>query len=44
VEIKQNKSTVSAKAFLNQVIKQAPLTIKTLLTENDKAFTDRITA
>ncbi len=44
VEIKQSKSAASAKAFLNQVIKQAPFTIKTLLTDNDKAFTDRVTA
>jgi len=44
VEIKQSKSAASAKAFLNQVIKQAPFNIKTLLTDNDKAFTDRVTA
>jgi len=44
VEIKQNKSAASAKAFLNQVIKRAPFKIKTLLTDNDKAFTDRVTA
>jgi len=36
VQIKQSKSTASAKAFLNQVIKQAPFNIKTLLTDNVK--------
>jgi len=36
VQIKQSKSAASAKAFLNQVIKQAPFNIKTLLTDNDK--------
>lgn len=44
VEIKQSKSAASAKAFLNQLIKQARFNIKTLLTDNDKAFTDRVTA
>lgn len=44
VEIKPSKSAASARAFLNQVIKQAPFNIKTLLTDNDKAFTDRVTA
>ena len=44
MEIKHSKSAASAKAFLNQLIKQAPFNIKTLLTDNDKTFTNRVTA
>ena len=44
VEIKADKSARSARAFVNTVIDKAPFHIKTLLTDNDKAFTDRITA
>ena len=44
VEIKKDKSARSAKAFMKQVITKATFKVKTLLTDNDKAFTDRITA
>lgn len=43
VAIKHSKSARSARAFLNEVIAAAPYHIHTLLTDNDKAFTDRIT-
>ena len=44
VEIKSDKSARSAKAFMNKAIKQCPVTVKTVLTDNDKCFTDRFTA
>lgn len=43
VALKPTKSARSARAFLNEVIAKVPYRIHTLLTDNDKAFTDRIT-
>lgn len=44
VEIKANKSARSATAFLKAVQAKAPFRIRKLLTDNDKAFTDRLQA
>ncbi|WP_163143776.1 IS481 family transposase, partial [Arhodomonas sp. KWT] len=44
VELKANKSTRSATAFLKAVRGKAPFRIRKLLTDNDKAFTDRLQA
>ena len=43
VALKRSKSARSARAFLKEVIAKAPYRIHTLLTDNDKAFTDRVT-
>lgn len=40
--IKQHKTATAAKAFLPAVRKAAPFTIRTLLTDNGKEFTDRL--
>ena len=42
VEFKTNKSARSATAFLKAVREKAPFRIRKLLTDNDKAFTDRL--
>jgi transposase InsO family protein len=42
LELKADKSAASAKAFLNQVRQKAPFIIHIVLTDNDKAFTDRL--
>ena len=42
VEIKTSKSAQAARAFLKAVRAKAPFRIRQLLTDNDKAFTDRL--
>lgn len=44
IELKASKSTRSATAFLRAVRAKAPFRIRKLLTDNDKAFTDRLQA
>ncbi len=44
VQIKGNKTAVSAKAFLNALHKACPMKITKLLTDNGKEFTDRLFA
>lgn len=44
VQIKSNKTAVSAKAFLNALHKACPVKITKLLTDNGKEFTDRLFA
>lgn len=42
IAIKHHKTAAAARAFLNAVHKAAPFTIRTLLTDNGKEFTDRL--
>ncbi len=44
LEIRKDKSARSARAFLNKLIQAAPFKIQKILTDNDKAFTDRFSA
>lgn len=44
VEIRSDKSARSAQAFMKKAISQCPVNVKTVLTDNDKCFTDRFTA
>ena len=44
IELKANKSARAATAFLEAVRAKAPFRIRKLLTDNDKAFTDRLQA
>ena len=44
LEIRKDKSARSAHAFLNKLIQAAPFKIQKILTDNDKAFTDRFSA
>jgi transposase InsO family protein len=44
VELRSSKSAQAAEAFLKAVHATAPFTIETILTDNDKAFTDRFSA
>ena len=44
LQIKKNKTTTSAKAFLNAVHKACPMRIQKVLTDNGKEFTDRLFA
>ncbi|ABA89433.1 transposase of ISPca3, IS481 family [Syntrophotalea carbinolica DSM 2380] len=41
LEVCKSKSAQAAKGFLNRLVAKAPFVIKKLLTDNDKAFTDR---
>jgi transposase InsO family protein len=42
IAIKRNKTATSARAFLKAVQAAAPFTIRTILTDNGKEFTDRL--
>jgi transposase InsO family protein len=42
IALKGHKTAAAARSFLNAVHKAAPFTIKTLLTDNGKEFTDRL--
>ena len=44
LEVRKNKSARSAQAFLNKLIQAAPFKVQKVLTDNDKAFTDRFSA
>lgn len=44
VELKADKSARSAEAFLKRVREKAPFVVRIVLTDNDKAFTDRLQA
>lgn len=44
VELRADKSARSAEGFLKQVRERAPFLIRIVLTDNDKAFTDRLQA
>jgi transposase InsO family protein len=44
LELKAHKSARAASAFLKAVRAKAPFRIRTLLTDNDRAFTDRLAA
>lgn len=41
LELRKNKSAQTATNFLNRMAKKAPFVVSKLLTDNDKAFTDR---
>lgn len=41
IAIKSKKTVAAARSFLNALHKAAPFTIKTLLTDNGREFTDR---
>lgn len=41
LELRKTKSAQAAKGFLNRLVAKAPFVIRKLLTDNDKAFTDR---
>jgi transposase InsO family protein len=43
LELRRSKSAQAAKGFLDRLIAKAPFKIRTMLTDNDKAFTDRFT-
>ena len=44
LEIRKDKSARSARAFLNKLLQAAPFKVQKVLTDNDKAFTDRFFA
>ncbi len=44
LELKRSKSSKAATSFLSRVVAKAPFRITKLLTDNDKAFTDRFSA
>ena len=44
LELKNSKSSNAATSFLKHVVAKAPFRISKLLTDNDKAFTDRFSA
>jgi len=44
LEIRKDKSARSARAFLNKLLQAAPFKVQKVLTDNDKAFTDRFSA
>jgi len=44
LELKKSKSSKAATSFLESVVAKAPFMISKLLTDNDKAFTDRFSA
>ncbi len=44
LELKRSKSSKAATSFLGNVVAKAPFKISKLLTDNDKAFTDRFSA
>lgn len=44
LELKRSKSSKAATSFLSRVVAKAPFKITKLLTDNDKAFTDRFSA
>jgi transposase InsO family protein len=44
LELRSSKSASSAQGFLANLIKQAPFHVRLVLTDNDKAFTDRFCA
>ncbi len=44
LELKRSKSSKAATSFLSSVVAKAPFKITKLLTDNDKAFTDRFSA
>jgi len=44
VQLKANKTTASAQAFLKALHKACPIRINKLVTDNDKEFTDRLFA
>jgi len=44
LEIRKDKSARSARAFLNKLLQAAPFKVQKVLTDNDKAFTDRFRA
>jgi transposase InsO family protein len=41
LELRRSKSAQAAKGFLNRLVAKAPFVIRKMLTDNDKAFTDR---
>ena len=43
LELRKSKSADAATGFLNRLVAKAPFIIRKLLTDNDKAFTDRFT-
>jgi hypothetical protein len=44
LELRSSKSAASAKGFLASLLKRAPFHVRLVLTDNDKAFTDRFCA
>ena len=44
LELRKSKSSQAATGFLNRLVNKAPFVIRKLLTDNDKAFTDRFSA
>ena len=44
VQIKSHKTAAAARSFLNALHKACPIKMQTILTDNGKAFTDRLFA